>query len=480
MTTRQLPRHTEVLIVGAGPTGLTLAATLAQLGVDHVIVDSKAGIAPGTKAAAVQPRSLEYLDRIDVASVLVEDGLAGSGFVLASPDRDLLRVPYTAIASPFPHLLLVGQEQTEVRLHERLVHLGGSVQRGVSLIDLRDGHPGSTALLADDSGAVHAISARYVAACDGLHSAVRELAGVGFPGVVPESKFAVADVVLAVDDGLEPAAGFVLSPNGMLITSPLPGGVVRIVAAVPPDYRTPDADDIETLIRQRGGASMRDAHIDHVVSSSVYHVQERVAETMATRRIFLLGDAAHTHSPAGGQGMNTGIQDAANLGWKLHAVLANGADEALLATYDAERRPVAKNLIDFTSKIIAVTTIHGEPGVRNRNALLEAAGAMPELTGWLAAKLSQLDIGYAPPDEPTPIGSRIDPRLIDVKGLEWAVLVPASDDDGAAAVALREAGVAVSASATVDQPIAVRPDGIGAGLDELAAACRDLTGSAVC
>ena len=126
----QLPRHTDVLIVGAGPAGLTLAVTLAQLGIDHVIIDSKAAAAPGSKAAAVQPRTLEYLDRVGVAEDLISDGLRGGGFAVVDSDsRGLMRMSYESIASPFPFLLLIGQQQTEIRLAQRLEDLGGHVHR---------------------------------------------------------------------------------------------------------------------------------------------------------------------------------------------------------------------------------------------------------------------------------------------------------------------------------------------------------------
>jgi 2-polyprenyl-6-methoxyphenol hydroxylase-like FAD-dependent oxidoreductase len=455
---QQLPRHTDVLIVGAGPAGLTLAVTLAQLGISHVIIDSKPAAAPGSKAAAIQPRTLEYLDRIGLAEALIDDGLRGGGFAVVDRNRPLMRMSYESVAGPFPFLLLIGQQQTEVRLAERLEALGGHVHRQVTLLDLHEDFPGTAATLVDADGLVYAVTARYVAGCDGVHSTARRLAGIDFPGEAPPALFALADIVVEVARPADLDTTFSLSPLGMLITSPLPGNQVRVVASVPEGTPAPDAAAIAALLSSRGGGWIRDAAIESVAASSAYRVQQRVAATLRKGNVFMLGDAGHTHSPAGGQGMNTGIQDAANLGWKLHQVLTGRAPGELLDSYDTERRPVAAQLIAFTSQMLQIATLTEPSSIELRNDTLRAVADVPGITDFLATKLAQLDIGYSNSSGDDKVtGSRIDPRVSQPSGLAWTLVTPPDAD-----AASPDLDLTVTATPDVDHPVAVRPDGIAA------------------
>jgi hypothetical protein len=193
-----------------------------------------------------------------------------------------------------------------------------------------------------------------------------------------------------------------------------------------------------------------------VASASAYRVQQRVAATLRKGNVFLLGDAAHTHSPAGGQGMNTGIQDAANLGWKLHHVLTGRAGTELLDSYDAERRPVAANLIAFTAQLMQIATAAEPSSVELRNDTLQAVGNVPGVTDYLATRLAQLDIGYAASSGADKVtGTRVDPRVSRPRGLAWTLMTPPGTD-----VAPTDDDVTVTATPDVDHPVAVRPDGI--------------------
>jgi 2-polyprenyl-6-methoxyphenol hydroxylase-like FAD-dependent oxidoreductase len=351
-TNQQLPKSTDVLIVGAGPTGMTLAVSLQQLGVDCVVIDQLPDAPDDTRAAFVQPRTLEYLHRIHVAGPMIDDGLRGRGAAFADLERDLFRLSYDTVDSPYPFLLMIPQSHTQRHLDQRFAELGGSVLRGVRLLDLVPEYPGSAASVVDSTGALRVINARFVAGCDGVWSRVRNQLGIGFPGSSPEQMFAVSDVRFEGWPADRMETAFSLSPHGMLISSPLPKGMARVVASVAPGTPTPTLQDVNDLIQTRGPSWMRNGNVTELLSSSTWHVHERLATQFRHGNTFLLGDAAHTHSPAGGQGMNTGIQDAGNLAWKLHHVLSLGVPESLLDSYEAERRPNAQRLLEFTHQIV--------------------------------------------------------------------------------------------------------------------------------
>src|ERR1700740_2106688 len=405
-TKQEFPTSTDVLIVGAGPTGMTLGTSPTQLGVDCVVVDQLPDATDDTRAGFVQPRTLEYLRRVQVAGPMIDDGLKGTGAVFADVDRDLIRLSYETVDSPYPFLLMIPQWQTQRRLDQRFAELGGSVLRGGRLLDLVPEFPGSAATVVDSDGALRVINARFVAGCDGLHSRVRTQLGIGFPGSSPEQMFAVSDVRFDgwPVDRVETA--FSLSPHGMLISSPLPGDMVRVVASVAPGTPAPTLQDVDDLIQARAAGWMRKGTVTELLSSSTWHVHERIASQLRHGNTFLLGDAAHTHSPAGGQGMNTGIQDAGNLAWKLAHVLAYDAPEFLLDTYEAERRPNAQRLIQFTHQIMQVATTSDPQARRMRNDILAVVQQVPGVSEMLSRRLSQIDIGYSATDEPFSAGSR--------------------------------------------------------------------------
>src|SRR5246500_4646819 len=458
-TKQEFPTSTDVLIVGAGPTGMTLATSLKQLGVDCVVVDQLPYATDDTRAGFVQPRTLEYLRRVQVAGPLIDDGLKGRGAAFADRDRDLIRLSYDTVDSPYPFLLMIPQSLTQHHLDQRFRQLGGSVLRGVRLLDLVPEFPGSAATVVDLSGELRVINARFVAGCDGLHSRVRSQLGIGFPGSSPAQMFAVCDVRFEgwPRDRVENV--FSLSPDGMFISSPLPGGMVRVVASVAPGTPAPSQQDVNDLIQTRGPSWMLKGKVKELLSSSTWQVHERLATQFRQGNTFLLGDAAHTHSPAGGQGMNTGIQDAGNLAWKLHAVLTRAAPAAMLDSYQRERHPVAQKLIAFTHQIVNLSTISGVKQRQMRNDILAAVGEVPGVIDAVSVRFSQIDIGYGDSNEPFAPGTRVNPDTIGADDLAWSLLTPD------AAPSDLPPGFKVTVSKAVSQPVAVRPDGIVASAE---------------
>ena len=390
---------------------------------------------------------------------MIDDGIKPRGFAFADLDRDLFRLSYDTVDSPYPFLLIIGQWQTQRHLDQRFAELGGSVLRGVRLLDLIPEFPGSAATVVDANGELRVINARFVAGCDGVHSRVRQQLGIEFPGSSPEQMFAVADVRLEGWPADRVETAFTLSPHGMLITSPLPGDTVRVVASVPPGTAAPTQHEVNDLIKTRGPSWLRNGKVTELLSSATWHIQERVAAQFRHGNTFLLGDAAHTHSPAGGQGMNTGIQDAANLAWKLHHVLCLGAPDSLLDSYEAERRPNAQKLIEFTHQIATLATLTGPNAQQMRNDILAALSQVPGVTEALSARFSQIAIGYGDSNEPFAPGTRVNPDVINAEDLAWSLLTP---DEVPANV---PPGFKVTVSEDVSRPVAVRPDGVVASAD---------------
>lgn len=463
---RALPADSDVLVVGAGPVGLALANSLTQLGVGHVLIDRNDGIQPGTKAAAVQPATLEYLSRLGVTDGLVAAGLKGHGFRLCDGQRTLLRIPYDDLDTPFPYLLLISQQVTEEHLARHLAEKGGTIHRGHRLVSFTPDFPGMTALIAAPDGMVRAVQARYLIGCDGVHSRVRTTAGVSFPGHAREQQYALAEFRL--DRGTPEAEDSdttnYISPDGMLLTTPLPDGLFRMVASVPPGSAAPTAADVQRLLETRGpGAGTQ--RVTEIADASTYHAQERVADRLSDGPVFLVGDAAHTHSPAGGQGMNTGIQDAANLAWKLHAVLTGTAPESLLDTYHRERHPVAADLVAFTSQLADMVTAADPESASLRDDIMAGVGTAPGLTRWLASRLSELDISYAAPaaapatapaDGYQP-GHRVPPAQFGPAGLTWTLAVPKAAASPAGDV--QRGNLTVRAADRLGTTLLIRPDG---------------------
>jgi 2-polyprenyl-6-methoxyphenol hydroxylase-like FAD-dependent oxidoreductase len=350
-----------VLIIGAGPTGLVLALWLTRLGVPVRIVDKTAEPGTTSRAVAVQARTLELYRQVDLAGAVVEAGVQVAGAKLWVGGTKAARVPLGRLGeglSPFPYALTYPQDAHERLLIARLDAWGVTVERRTALVHFEQYPDKVRAVLKRPDGAEEICDAAYLAGCDGAHSTVREVLALGFPGGTYTGLFYVADV-----DAAGPAADGDIHVDveeaDFLAVFPLQGtGRLRLIGPVSwaPDraHRELTFDDVS----QRAVGHLQ-LTITTVHWFSTYQVHHRVATRFRAGRAFLLGDAAHVHSPVGGQGMNTGIGDAVNLAWKLAAVLHGGARDSLLATYEPERIGFARRLVATTDRGFTVVTKQG-------------------------------------------------------------------------------------------------------------------------
>jgi 2-polyprenyl-6-methoxyphenol hydroxylase-like FAD-dependent oxidoreductase len=368
------PTSTGVLIVGAGPTGLTLACALAAESVPFVIADRKAEPTRQSRAVVVHARTLEELDSIGVSESLAAAGRRIPRFGIRDRDRTLISFRFDLLPTRFPFMLVVPQSTTEAVLLDRLAELGVRPYRSMSLTGLSEaGGEAEATLLAGGSGP-QTIRARYVVGCDGMHSTVREISGIGFAGGQSQESFVLADARLDWPFGDEVILFF--SREGMVVVAPMPDGQYRIVAMMDDAPERPTLDTVQTLLARRGPA----AHpivVGEVTWSSRFRVSARLADRYRHSAVFLAGDAAHVHGPAGGQGMNIGIQDALSLASKLTAVLRGAAGESLLDQYESQRRPVAQSVVGLTNRMTKVGTARAPLARAARNTALRAASHVP-------------------------------------------------------------------------------------------------------
>jgi 2-polyprenyl-6-methoxyphenol hydroxylase-like FAD-dependent oxidoreductase len=342
---------TDVLIVGAGPTGLMLASQLVRRGVRVEIVDRHSGPAQQSRALGVQARTLEIYAQLGIVDRALELGKKGTGATMWAQGRRMAHVPLGEVGStvtPYPYILVLGQDDNELIMGEKLKDLGVHVQWSTEIVDFVQHADHICATLKLPDGGSRTMTAAYIAGCDGAHSTVRKLSNIDFPGAPYEHVFFVADV--EITGTMEPEQiNVYLWREGFHLLFPMRGkDHWRIVGIVPPELRGRDdlgLDAIMPSLHQEAGASLS---IRSCSWFSTYRIHHRAAERFRDRRAVILGDAAHIHSPVGAQGMNTGLQDAYNLAWKVALVVQGKADPELLDSYNEERHPVAERLLKTT------------------------------------------------------------------------------------------------------------------------------------
>src|SRR5258706_7401559 len=390
----------DVLVIGAGPTGLVLALWLTRLGVKVRIIDKTAEPGTTSRALAVQARTLELYRQLDLTEAVVARGHRVPAVNLWVKGEAAARLPFESVGSGlthYPFLHIFPQDQHERLLIERLEALGVTVERRTELISFANGENGITARLREPDSLEVDGQAKYIAGCDGARSIVRETIGTGFPGGTYRQIFYVADVE-AAGPAVNGELHADLDEADFLGVFPLAGeGRARLIGTV----RDERADRADTLtfqdVSDRAMNNLK-VQVTKVNWFSSYHVHHRVTEHFRKRRAFLLGDAAHIHSPAGGQGMNTGIGDAINLAWKLAAVLAGRAGDNLLDSYEAERIGFARQLVEQTDRAFSFVSAEGRIAdiMRTRVApvLIPIAIAFAPVREVMFRTVSQLTLNY--------------------------------------------------------------------------------------
>ena len=392
-----MTEQTEVLIVGAGPTGLVLANELARRGVACRLIDKRLKRSTRSKALAVHARTLELLELLGLADAFMRRGYTSPGFSLGANTRQPLKVTLNHLDSAFPFVLILPQVETETLLEANLNALGVPLERGRELVSF-ECKDTVRAHIKDHDGAVVQLEARYLVGADGTNSLVRETLGLPFKG----SKYAwtafLGDVTMdphVVTGGTEQYA----NERGLALVLPLADGSVRLITIDRAHQGSPARRDLSLAELQESARAIMEQPVTLYKPHGLARWGSELRQVPRYRvgPVFLAGDAAHTHSPAGGQGMNIGIQDAFNLGWKLAQVLQGGAPAPLLDTYHAERHPVGKWALYTSDLILRSLLVRPKPLRFVRNWVFKLALPLPPVQRRLRNGLSGVGVRYAAP-----------------------------------------------------------------------------------
>lgn len=391
-----MANNTDILIVGAGPVGLTLASFLSFHGLQYRLIDKNIMGTQTSNAIGVQARTLELLSILGITDPLIKKGNQLKTFHLISNQNKLASWNLNLIDSQYPYILSVSQKLTEEALLDYLANANITIERKTELLSFKQEDDKVNVLLNTPYGEER-LSTKYMIACDGYHSTIRTQLNIPYEGSDMPLDMLIMDAPI---EGLPESKtnGYAAFTNSLsIILLPLANSW-RVIADVAKEPRfhchhgeLPTQDMFQSILDQTCHikVKIREPHW-----ASKFLVHERIAKQYRVGRTFLLGDAAHAHSPAGAQGMNTGMQDAVNLAWKLAMVLKNQSSSTLLDTYEQERRPVAENIIQFSGLLIRLGTVRNTVLIKIRDMIAQVASKLPFIQKRFAATVSEINVHY--------------------------------------------------------------------------------------
>ena len=387
--------ETEVLIIGAGPVGLSMGIECIRHGLEFRLVDKLLFRSDKSKALGIWSAAQEVFSAMGVVEPILRASLHVKAGRLCRGKHTLLRMtPGDHVDTPYPDALILPQCDTEGILTARLKELGGQVERGTEIVSFAQNQEGTSAVLKQSDGREQRVHCRFLVGCDGAHSSVRRLAGVTFSGESMVEIWVLCDAEISGNALAPEEAHVFLSSKGPLPLFPIRGNVWRVISTRPASagLDLPTLSEMQQHLDERGPGGLT---LKNPTWLSFFRISERQVDRYVSGNVLLSGDAAHVHSPAGGQGMNTGIQDAFNLGWKLALILREGGDrDILLRSYHAERHPVAAMVIARAAAQTRINMVHSTVGRLVRDGLLWCAGRTRRAPRAVALAFSGLDICY--------------------------------------------------------------------------------------
>ena len=378
----------DVVIVGAGPTGMALAAELQRLGTRALLVDKHSSGLDTSRATVVHARTLEVLEPLGISQQLIDRGLILHTARMHEGDTVRAHISFDGLDTAYSYMLVCTQDQTEQVLTRRLRELGGAEIRAIEVTQLEPDDDGVTATYVAGGVLIQDVRAKWLVGCDGMHSTVRQAAGIGFEGGNYDENFVLADVEMEYPLGRD-AMDLFFSPEGLVLIVPLPHDRFRVIATVPEAPSAPSIDDIQKILDARRPQEEK-CRVTGMVWSSRYRIQHRVAMQLRKGRMLICGDAAHVHSPAGGQGMNTGIQDAVSLAQVLHTAVTTG-DESGFEEWEKKRLAIARSVVKTTDLMTKVAASDSAVSHLVRNFVMGAVEHSTTLQHAIAERLSEID-----------------------------------------------------------------------------------------